>query len=108
MAGFKDEPGLRFIIKDVHCPVCGSDHTRSKVHCGGKFGDEVIPEQWWYVCDEPHHDNIEAERSTMDEEILEGVDVIDLSGRWYFTETNANGIFYLEAHGKTYRLREVE
>jgi hypothetical protein len=43
-------------IRDVCCPLCGSDKTRSKV------GDK--DQTWWYICDnwdDPHLINLNDE-----------------------------------------------
>lgn len=64
---------MQIQIKDVKCPICHSNNTRSKVECGGT---------WWYICDNrramPHGVVVLPSGKEWDLDALQGC--------FYFTE----------------------
>ena len=80
---------MRIDIVDAYCPVCDSDHVRSKV--GDSNG------VWWYICDNPD----------CPRHIVVDMQLVEMEHRFYFTNKGDYNHVYIEytdkEDGKTYK-----
>ena len=73
---------MNITIVDAKCPVCGSDHVRSKV------GDEN--NVWWFICDNPDCSNM----------IVVDRKLVEIENRFYFTNPGDYDHVYIEYTNK--------